>query len=303
MLKYQRKSEINKGLLLLNGAGVLVVVTLAGYFASTMLTKEVISSCSGQYQRAMRLGVTTAAGAPMSAIELQSRAGIREWGVLENAQIVRIKDAPARDVIEVKLTNSKTSPEINGTPLAGIGMTWVPPGMSGAQAACLSYDVWLPPEFDFGNGGTLPGLFGGNRPDVAVPVAEAKPGFSARLVWNSLGTADPAGVMAAAPDPASPGARMQSIMPGDNRTQTLAPGFKMDKGRWIHIDQEVVLNDPKTATGSYRLWIDGVLKASNLALKWRDDDRFRIGGVYSDLIYKGDKIPTLRLTPPVVGWR
>lgn len=300
MLRYQRKTKINTNMLLFNGAGVLIVVILAGYFTSSMFTKEVIASCAGQYPRAMRLGVMTASGTPMSPIELQSRAGAREWGVLENAKVVRVSDAPAPAVVEVKLAASNTSPEVNGAPLSGIGMTWVPPGLAGAQAACLSYDIWLPTDFDFGGSGTLPGLYGGNRPDVAAQPSDAKPGFSARLAWNSSGIADPVGTMVSADS----GNKLQALTPGDARTLTLAQGFKMDKGRWMHVDQEIVLNDPKTQTGSYRLWLDGVLKASNLAVKWRDDERFRIAGIFSDLVYKGDKAtPSLRLTPPIVGWR
>ena len=291
MLKYQRKSQINTNMLLLNGGGVLIAGILGVYALHSMFTKEVIPSCAGQFAKAMRLGVETANGNPMSPIELQSRAGMREWGVLENAKVVRIKNAPAPAVLEVKLARSKTAPEVNGAQLSGIGMTWVPPGLASAEAACLSYDVWVPADFDFGASGTLPGIYGGARPDVAAVQGEpVKPGFSGRLAWNSSGIADPIAVLGVGNEA--------------GRQLPVAPGFAVPRDRWFHVDQEIVLNSAKGTLGSYRLWVDGTLKVANMAVAWRPDDQMRIGGVFSDIVYKGEKeTAMLRLTPPVVGWR
>lgn len=290
MLRYQRRMKINTPMLLFNGAGVLTIATVAGYYVSTMFAREVIPSCSGRYAQAMRLGVQMTGGKMMSPIELQSRAGLREWGVLENAKVVRVDGAPAPAVIEVKLAASKTAPSLHGAPLSGVGMTWVPPGLAGAEAACLSYDVWVPADFDFGNFGSLPGVYGGARPDVSAQPGSDKAGFNARLAWNRTGAAEPMAVIASGPNA--------------GQSWAAAPGIDLPRNRWVHVDQEILLNKPKGQPGTYRVWIDGVLKASNMRMIWRDDDQMRIAGVHSDIVYQGAKpAQVLRLTPPVVGWR
>lgn len=282
---------MNKNLLLLNGAGVLVLLTVAGYYVSAMFHKEVQPTCVGQYPRAMRLGVETSAGVPLSPIELQSRAGLREWGVLDNAKVLKVTGAPAPAVIEVRLTPSSTSPEVGGAPLAGAGMTWTPPGLGGATAACLSYDVWVPSNFEFGFQGTLPGLYGGSRPDVTDAAVDGTSNFTARLAWRKAGAADAVAIMQG---------------PGGKPARLALPALTLPKERWVHVDQEVVLNQPGAASGSYRVWVDGQLTASKMDMPWRADPALTIAGVYSDFVFRGDGVRTgtlLRVTPPVVAWR
>ena len=119
----------------------------------------------------------------------------------------------------------------------GIDFRWNVAGAKAAKAACLSYSVWLPDKFDFGTGGNLPGIAGG-EPDT--PSA-----FGTRLQWRVGGEAE----LAVAPSGAS--------------FQGIRPNFALLPGRWTQVEQEVVLNTPGAKDGLARLWIDGKLRAED----------------------------------------
>ena len=291
MLKINRKSTINTNMLLFNAAGVLTGLIIVGYTINSYFHTEVVPSCAGRYPKALLLGVELS-GNPMTPIELQSRAGLREWGVLENAQVVRVPGAPAPAVIEVKLARAKTSPVVDGLPLSGIGMTWVPQGLDTASAACLSYSVWVPQDFDFGRAGSLPGLYGGTRPEPNPVQNDPHKSFSTKISWSFSGDSQPTGMFLNAPDP---------------RGGALGSGFTLARGAWSRVDQELVLNTKDQPDGSYRLWVDGKLVAANPAVLWRRDPAMHINGVAGDVLYMANReakgSSTLRLTPPVVGWK
>ena len=50
------------------------------------------------------------------------------------------------------------------------------------------------------------------------------------------------------------------------------------KGRWVRVNQEVVLNAPQKADGVARLWIDGKLVAERVDLRLRADAAVSITG-------------------------
>ncbi len=58
--------------------------------------------------------------------------------------------------------------------------------MQGATAACLNYRVMLPEDFEFAEGGMLPGLYGGERVNPGS-VDETKTGFATRIMWGPGG--------------------------------------------------------------------------------------------------------------------
>jgi hypothetical protein len=70
----------------------------------------------------------------------------------------------------------------------------------------------------------------------------------------------------------------------------------LSRGKWIDVEQEVVLNDPGKANGRIRVWIDGKLHydAGNLTLRASDD--VRVSGVIADTHY-GDKAMAWQAAP------
>jgi hypothetical protein len=60
--------------LMFNAVGALLVLTVIGYVAWSLFQFEREEPCRGRYPAPTRFSLTTAAGAPLSPIELQGRA-------------------------------------------------------------------------------------------------------------------------------------------------------------------------------------------------------------------------------------
>ena len=169
-------------------AGIALGTFLVLYLAQDAFTKVKMLPCGTRYPSATEFTLTSNTNAPMSAIELQAR-GLDDWGILENASVTPFKDAPAPLVLQVRLPKDSTSlyeAEGNG---GGLTFRWQPRGMTDASSACLSYSVYVPPGFDFGKGGELPGLFGGQTYQPAQP-ADGINGFASRPKWGINGRTD-----------------------------------------------------------------------------------------------------------------
>ncbi len=291
MLKRDRQMNINKGMLLFNGAGVLVGLAIAGGLISSLFKSDEIAACTDRYASAMQLALDNSAGAELSPIELQSRAGAGEWGVLENASVVRMPGAPTRSVMEVRLAEApNTAPA--GSKVAGIGMSWIPHALANAGSGCLTYSVYLPETFEFASGGTLPGIYGGMRPDTTASAnpAKADPGYVARPQWNGDGSIS-LWLRFSGPDaPAN--------------VEFAVERFTMPRGRWVSVQQEIVLNKPDAVDGVTRLWVDGKLRLDRTGVMWRKNADTGISGVLVDVTAPppGNKPMALRLSAPVFGW-
>lgn len=274
--------------LLCNGAGAFLALVIGGYFASSLVIEERRAPCGERFATTASLPLETSSGDLVSAIELQARAGRREYGLLDNARVIRAGGAPAPAVIEITL-RAAPSGERNG-----IGMRWSPPGFADARAACLSYSVWLPEDFEFGGSGLLPGLVGGAesedllRPDPAA-------GFAVLPGWRS-------------------GAALDAVlhMPSAAARRDLIEGGKrsLPRGRWVGIAQEVRLNAPGRANGELRIWVDGELILERRSLAWRKDDSTTMGGVMAVVGHgtldraSSARSPTaIRLTPFDLAWQ
>ena len=107
----------------------------------------------------------------------------------------------------------------------GIEFRWSPPGISGANAACLSYSVWLPDKFDFGGGGVLPGVFGGEP--VAPRQRAANDRLTVTFEWSAEGKPS-----------------LVAALDGGDHLRMSGAGASLSANRWIKIEQEIVLNDP-----------------------------------------------------------
>lgn len=293
MLKRERKHEINKGMLLFNGAGVLVGLVIAAYTITSYFHVDIAPVCSTRYPARFELGFESPNGEALSAIELQSRAGPGEWGVLENASAVKAAGAPSTSVLEVKLVAApKTAPE--GANIVGLGMSWIPLGLADANSGCLSYSVYLPENFEFAATGTLPGLYGGARPETLHNnTSSPEPGFYSRVVWAADGGLELANRMTNA-----------GGTTGHNATGVTNDRVTLPRGQWVRLEQEVVLNSPDKDDGIVRLWVDGKLRIEKMNIVWRKEAGTLVSGVLLDVTAPGHAKPaTLRLSPPVMGWK
>ena len=268
--------------LIFNTLGALIGITVVVYVFYSLLHTETEAACRARYPAATRMALHMSDGALMSPIELQARAGIDEYGINGNTRM--IADAPGGAAIEVTLA-AVPDVEKSGTRSAnGIFFRWTPPGIGEATSGCLSYMLWLPDDFEFSDGGLLPGIVGEAQ---AADAGAALP-LGTRPVWRADGET----VL----DVATAGAAYLPF---------LQSGFALPKGRWVSLEQELVLNTAGQANGIARLWLDGDLKAESTNLDLRKDVGAAVRGVLADIGYTRlpGKPGALRVTPFEMAWK
>lgn len=255
-------------------------------------SKVIASVCSERYGVATQFSLQRSAGEPASAAELQARLGGRDWGVIENASVVTLADGPSPLVLQVNMP--KTT---DGNSPLGLGFTWLLADAKPAYAACLSYQVMVPADFENGQGGVLPGLFGGDT--AAAPRSRTdlvKTSFGTHVIWGSDGQLS---------------VRVASADAQDNLAYlSLGEKVAVTPGRWMAIDQELVLNTEGQSNGMLRVWIDGQLKLETFGLAWRKTDAgvFRGADVRAHFARnslepaRGPKPTNIRLTPIETRW-
>jgi hypothetical protein len=226
----------------------------------------------------------------LTAADLQASLGGRDAGVLENVAIARVENGPAPVAMTVSLPKGAISPRASAGPKSGISFPWHPRLVQGKSAACLSYSVMLPADFPFGRGGTLPSISGADASDPAPD------GFIARIVWRDGGRGGLINrVSSAGETRAAPAER---------------EGYPLARGRWVKLEQEVVLNTPRKLDGILRLWVDGKLVVDRADLSFRTKPGVVLSGVAADVFYgfedgggAAPKDTKLSLTPFEIRWQ
>lgn len=217
------------------------------------------------------------------------------WGIAERLSLETGTGAPHPLILAVALPKGSINPKNPDAPQGGMGFRWRPELPRGTTAACLSYGLNLPGDFAFNKGGKLPGLFGGNAP-AGGRTADGEQGFSVRLMWRAKGLGE-----------------VYAYIPGhpEGRGASLDRGaWTFPRGRWIEIQEEVVLNTPGQADGELRVWIDGDLRLTRTDLIYRTTNDLGISGVMADIFYGGKtaewaapKDTVIRITPFRLSWR
>lgn len=289
------KLDTNK--ILFNAAGVLIGLIAVGYVVNDFFSVEKTKVCAARYNVSTLLPLQNASGALLSPIELQAKAGTREYGMLDHAKVVAVAGAPTPAVMTIALPKGQStkSQRSSDEVRSGIGMRWSPTEIAGATSACLTYSALMPADFEFGEGGMLPGLYGGSRFD-GFDRGEAKPGFAVRVMWREKAIGDVA---------------VQLPKLADKNAASLGRDrFQFKRGGWVQIEQEVVLNTPGKPDGKYRLWVDGVLRIERDNLQWRDEAHTTIEGVVGNIGYgtvekpgQAPKTSQIGLTPFELRWK
>jgi len=274
--------ESNRLNLLINTGAALVGIILVGYFVYSSMHSDSTLPCSGRFGAATRFSLHTGDGKPLTAIELQARAGARDFGVIDNASVVAVTDGPAAEVMEVKLRKLPAGADPSDTARNGIEFRWSPPGVKGSASACVSYSVWFPKKFQFSGGGTLPGVFASHAAqpsDVKITVSAQWDGAGKPLIGTTAESGEIRHMFG----------------------QTTA----LPTGRWIRVDQEVTLNEPGQSNGTARLWIDGALVVEDKRISLRNSADIALAGVLVAAAHRRlpDDPGMLRLSPVDIAWR
>ncbi|QJQ95278.1 MULTISPECIES: polysaccharide lyase [Halomonadaceae] len=195
----------------------------------------------------------------------------RDWGTDENIEIMR-RDTTARGepVVRVHYPEGTSSP--GDTEPGGAGFYTEHTELAGADSACLRYQVRFAPDFDFVRGGKLPGLYGGEAPSGGDR-ATGENGFSMRFMWREDGDGE-----------------LYEYVVNQDEEYGASVGrglWRFETGRWVTIEQEIVLNDPDRKNGVARVWIDGEPILEQQGIVYRTTDSLHIDGVMFSTFFGG----------------
>lgn len=306
-------SSTNANAMILKGAGAACLVLSAAYIVRTSFMTEQVPVCSSRYTQSLQFSLKSQTGKLMTPEELEARAGAASTGFRDNATVVAVEGGPVGAALNIRLPKGSGSVYQESVPAGGISFRWSPSALANASSACLTYHVWFPDKFDFGSSGSLPGLFGGSQYD---PKAHHD-GFAERVLWGADGAGE---IGAEVPDPAAQreasrekGGEIDVVIPVSDNDRAVAIGresFWMPRGRWISLEQEVVLNEPGKDNGILRLWMDGSLKIENTEMNWRNAKEIGLSGTLVDVSYGGIDSTSLapadtsvRVGPMIVRWK
>ena len=272
------------------GAGSVMLAAFISFVHSSF-ARQHVEVCSTRYPRQLTMQLDRD-GVPLTAPELQGVSNGQDEGLLENLSVAQFQQGPSKFAMGVKIAKGTVEQRSTRGVPGGVSMPWMPSVIEQPAAACLSYNVFLPADFKFGQGGTLPGFFGtttnGSFSDV--------PFFGSSLAWQSDGV---------------PKFHLITRAPDDNRNADFKTyAVALPVGRWVRVDQELVLNQPDHNDGIARLWLDGKIEAEVKNVDLRPSLNVAISGVAGDVYYGGSSTngvapdeATIWLTPFELRWK
>lgn len=157
-----------------------------------------------------------------------------------------------------------------GLPQGGTGFKSLLPGSY--EVARLSYKVRFPSDFAQGRGGKLPGLCGGTC-NGGGTIPNGEDGYSARYMWTGNFAAS---VYAYLPSSVTYGTPIGSRQ------------IPLQRGKWVHLVQEVKLNAIGAADGYIKVWSDGQLVVNQQGMTFRTSDQLKTNRIYFDVFYGGN---------------
>jgi hypothetical protein len=248
-------------LIAFNAAAALIGVAAVVAAVRSVLMPAEVAPCNERYRSSTNFALERS-GVVLTGADLQASLGGKDVGVLDNIIIGPLKDAPAPLAMAVSLQKASISPQGFTTEFkGGVAFPWQPRVLQGKTSACLSYHLLLPADFELHRGGALPGIVGSDGDERAD-------GFLARLAWRSKGG----------------GVTLRTTENGVTRAEPAErQAFELPRGRWVKLEQEVVINTPKGSDGVLRVWVDGALVVHRTDVAYRTKAEITIAGVSVDL--------------------
>lgn len=272
---------------LFNAAAILIAVAAIIAAIRSFLVSSSIDPCSERYATSMVFPLERD-GAILTATDIQARTGGRDAGLLENLEIIPLKRGPTPIAMSVSLPKGSAAPNSSVVPKGGISFPWQPRSLRDQPAVCLSYNIQLPADFDFNLGGLLPGVLG--RAD------QSDDHFLVQAAWRQGGTVGSTNFVTLA------GKKWKQVADSES--------FTFPRGRWVKVDQEVVLNNPDQENGILRIWIDGALAIDKNDFGYRTKPDVGIAGVAADIFYNGEDAASrspadskILLSPFEIRWK
>ena len=282
----------SKNSILFNGGAALIILLGAGALVKAVVMPDELEPCTERYFRGTVLEFGRDDGTPASPGQMQSRLGVKEWGVLDNLAIEQVNGQPQSLAMRISLSKVVNTSRPDAGQLNGVGFNWKPGFPHEQQSACLTYKLWIPADFKYSQGGYLPGLYGGSLRDDA----DVSDKFSTQFHWTRNGKG---------------GIRLENQPTNTNNAFGFDAGeFDLPKGKWITLEQEIALNTAGVENGSLHVWIDGDLVLSESGKNFRTKPGSRILGVFADTHYRrlrgnrqGPKAQSVLMTPFELRWQ
>jgi hypothetical protein len=253
--------------ILFNAAASLVAILAVVGVVRTWLVPSTMQPCSERHSTSMVFPLERD-GVVLTATDIQARTGGRDAGLIENVDVIRLKRGPVPIAMSVELPKGSAAPTSSVVPKGGLSLPWQPRTLKDKSTVCLSYQILLPADFDFNLGGALPGVFGG--------VEQSNDRFLVQLGWRQGGAI---------------GATNHVTLDGKKwKQQAEAEGYTIPRGRWVKIDQEVILNEPDLENGVLRVWLDGALAIDKADIAYRVKPDIALAGVAADVFYNGEDV-------------
>lgn len=271
---------------MVSAAAVLTGLCLVGYYASTIFSQEEEIACGAAASRIEQMNVKAPSGQLMTPIQFQTELGRDNRGIVQRSRVVKVSDAPPDVAIEVSLPKGSASPLRPQSVPGGIVFKWAPDGLKTATSACLRYAVRLPEDFEPGKGGVLPGVFGGTLPPIRE-ISDGTTGFAIHALWRPDGKLEF--------HPQVPTNKLS------NPAMLSRGKYKLARGRWVWIDQKIMLNTPGQNDGAYKLWIDGKLSFEHDQVAWRANADIGLNGISGAVYYGGPKWISSAPVATVIG--
>ena len=256
--------KLTPKVILFNAAAVLVMGAAVVVQLRDLVNPAQSQVCSGRYNKVVNFGLERQ-GQLLTASDIQSTAVGRDFGVMDNYSARMLKDGPAKAALGVRIAAGTAQPNNPNLPAGGLSFPWIPRVIpANASAACLGYNIFLPADFEFDAGGTLPGISGRR--------ADGVDRFDTYVEWGSNGEVNQF--------------VLQTSTKGTEHLRTSAlSAAALPRGRWVRIDQEVVMNQAGAFDGIMRLWVDGALRSEHKQTEYRTVAEVSIEGVAADVYF------------------
>ncbi|QEA40487.1 hypothetical protein FGL86_16330 [Pistricoccus aurantiacus] len=250
--------------------------TLAKSVDEKQLSIPTVGACSTRYPLVENPRIPTQDGDVEQSL-IDSFGADRLWMGQGNIEIMDTLDTGlAQPGLRVHYPAKSSSPsdskQNDDVPRGGAGFYTKPHELAGAERACLRYQVFFPEGFDFVKGGKLPGLYGGEAPSGGTP-ATGENGFTLRFMWRKNGQ----------------GELYEYVVnqPGDYGASSGRGRWTFDTGRWVTLEQEIVLNTPGKEDGLARVWVDGQPVLEQQGIVYRTSEDVTIDGIMFSTFFGG----------------
>lgn len=193
----------------------------------------------------------------------------KDWGT-KNIEVLSPQQTGLGETgLRVLYPEGTSAPSDNGK--GGAGFYATIDALAGAERACLQYKVRFEPGFNFVKGGKLPGLYGGDAPSGGDEVTGD--GFSMRFMWRENGQ----------------GELYEYVVNKDSDYgKSVGRGlWTFPTGRWVTIEQEIILNDPQKKNGIARVWIDGEPILEQRGIVYRTQGDVYVDGLMFSTFFGG----------------